>query len=127
MLCFSEAKKGRDQNSDSGALNPANLLQGPGYRHLVSIFLYLSIITPGPGSLDKKGGRKIPSMLHLCLIKDGTVFPLFCLTIPAQFPEIFSQALILKDSLRKIFYAFIGTIGKLQFFYTFFYLMHFTF
>jgi hypothetical protein len=32
-----------------------------------------------PGSLDKKGGRKIPSMLHLSLIKDGTVFPLFFL------------------------------------------------
>jgi hypothetical protein len=28
-----------------------------------------------PGSLDKKGGRKIPSMFHLCLIKDGTGFP----------------------------------------------------
>jgi hypothetical protein len=29
----------------------------------------------GPGSLDKKSGRKISSMFHLCLIKDGTVFP----------------------------------------------------
>jgi hypothetical protein len=27
------------------------------------------IVTPVPGSLDKKDGRKIPSMLHLCLIK----------------------------------------------------------
>jgi hypothetical protein len=34
----------------------------------------------GPGSLDKKGGRKVPYMFHLCLIKDGTVFPLFSLT-----------------------------------------------
>jgi hypothetical protein len=40
-------------------------------------------INSGPGSLDKKGGRKIQSMFHLCLIKDGTVFPLFCLTGPA--------------------------------------------
>jgi hypothetical protein len=38
---------------------------------------------PGPSSLDKKGGRKIPSMFHLCLIKDGTVFPLFCVRNPA--------------------------------------------
>jgi hypothetical protein len=38
---------------------------------------------PVPGSLDKKGGRKIPSMFHLCLIKDVTAFPLFCLTNPA--------------------------------------------
>jgi hypothetical protein len=30
-----------------------------------------------PGSLDKKGGEKIPSMFHLCLMKDGTVFPRF--------------------------------------------------
>jgi hypothetical protein len=38
-----------------------------------------------PGSLDKKGGRKVPStgMFHLFLIKDCTVFPLFCLTNPA--------------------------------------------
>jgi hypothetical protein len=30
-----------------------------------------------PGSLDKKCGRKIPSMFHLCLIKVCTVLPLF--------------------------------------------------
>jgi hypothetical protein len=37
----------------------------------------------GPGSLDTKGGRKIPFIFHLCLIKDGPVVPLFCLTNPA--------------------------------------------
>jgi hypothetical protein len=36
--------------------------------------------TAVPGSLDKKGGRKIPSRFHLCFIKDATVFSLFCLT-----------------------------------------------
>jgi hypothetical protein len=33
--------------------------------------------TTVPGSLDIKGGRKIPSRFHLCLVKDGTVFALF--------------------------------------------------
>jgi hypothetical protein len=31
------------------------------------------------GSLDKQGGRKIPSMFNFCLVKDGTIFPLFVL------------------------------------------------
>jgi hypothetical protein len=45
-------------------------------------------LSPVPGSLDKEGGRKSPSMFHLCLIKDGTFFPLFCLK--GQLHEIFS-------------------------------------
>jgi hypothetical protein len=40
-----------------------------------------SIFEISAGFVRKKGGRKIPSMFHLCLIKDGTVFPL---TNPAQ-------------------------------------------
>jgi hypothetical protein len=41
------------------------------------------ILYPLLGSLDKTGGRKMASMFHFCLIKDGTVFPLFSLNNPA--------------------------------------------
>jgi hypothetical protein len=42
-------------------------------RKTLSLFRYFV------SSLDKTGGRKIPSRFRLSLIKDGTVFSLFAL------------------------------------------------
>jgi hypothetical protein len=60
---------------------------GPAWQHWRNVpkdgIFEILPYTAVPGSLDKKGGRKIPFMCHFCLIKDGTVVPLFCLTNPA--------------------------------------------
>jgi hypothetical protein len=59
-----------------------------GFNLLFRRQLFRKQLSTVPGLLDKKGGRKIPSLFHLCLIKDGTVFPLFCPTNPTQHPLI---------------------------------------
>jgi hypothetical protein len=49
-----------------------------------------------PDALDKKGGRKFSSMFRLCLIKDGTGFPLFLSNEPGTG---ISQCLLAKSTL----------------------------
>jgi hypothetical protein len=55
------------------------------YIHCCKMAHTTCAVQNSAGFVRQKGGRKIQSMFHLCLIKDCTVIPLFCIMNPAQY------------------------------------------